>query len=65
MTHGGYITGLNSHSYLEPGGYIHWDELDVNGIHATSSCADKEYPFFTQMDRYGKAWLESQGCTSR
>ena len=50
---------------IEPGGYIHWDELDVNGIHSTNTAAHKNYPVFAQLDRYGKAWLESQGCTSR
>lgn len=59
------MTGLDSPVPIGRGGYIHWDELDVNGIHATNVVADKEYPFFAQMDRYGKAWLESQGCTSR
>ncbi|KAF7884303.1 uncharacterized protein EAF02_004639 [Botrytis sinoallii] len=45
---------------LKPGGYLHWDELDVGGMHTSI-----EKPYATEMNRFGKSWLESQGCTSQ
>ncbi|KAI9683049.1 MAG: hypothetical protein M1822_006242 [Bathelium mastoideum] len=50
---------------LKPGGYIHWDELDVGGMQAKSAGTEQSFPYFTEMNGYGKAWLEAQGCTSR
>ncbi|KAF2686773.1 hypothetical protein K458DRAFT_297194, partial [Lentithecium fluviatile CBS 122367] len=48
-----------------PGGYLFWDELDLGAVHPRASDPSISYDCADKMEAFGRAWLQSQGVTTR
>ena len=49
----------------EPGGFIHWEELDVVNMYIQGDNAAETYPYCTKYIEYGQAWLKARGIQAR
>jgi hypothetical protein len=52
-------------STIEPGGYIHWEELDVEGMYVRSDKEKDTYPFCNKYIDRGLSWMKCQKINAR
>ena len=48
-------------SYVEPGGYLQWDELDVPSMRAVEAATAKPHPACDEFLEKAKQWFKLKG----
>ncbi|CAG8980135.1 hypothetical protein HYALB_00011668 [Hymenoscyphus albidus] len=54
----------NIKTMLKPGGYIHWEELDIEGMYVRSDKGPDAYPFCNKYIERGLSWMASQNINA-